>query len=434
MTAEAVRRHLSSACTLALLVTVAVGCGSSRRDTIRIGIYGDCYGPFAGLGITERAEAGADVSFIRRGAEANGPRPSDGVSRITVAGKRVELVLGCDLYRSRTSSLGIARRLVEQQGANILITPDDVPEDGVASLYSPRQPGVAFISTALDPAAHLGPNVFHIAPDNRQVQAGLGAYAFHTLGWRTADIVEEDDPQGYATSAGFIAEFCSLGGTIVGRQRGPATSIDWLRVVRQIPRTADGVVLMTGLASTKGFFARYGRFHSDVRRRVVMTGEAIALGDRPPAGVMVAGPPFSSTDSAWRSYVEAGRAAYPRYGAGFGEPIDLGNYDAVELALAALQRVHGDMSHGEKRFMAALTSIRLQSPAGVVRVDRHHQAVLSNFLSQVEYDPKGSIVLHTVRTVPNVESTFGGYFTPTSPRDSPTQPVCRRGHVPAWAR
>ena len=71
MTTEGMRSHLLVACALALLMTLAAGCGSSRRDTIRIGIYGDCYGPFAGLGITERAEAGADVSFIRRGAKAN---------------------------------------------------------------------------------------------------------------------------------------------------------------------------------------------------------------------------------------------------------------------------------------------------------------------------------------------------------------------------
>ncbi len=78
-------------------------------------------------------------------------------------------------------------------------------------------------------------------------------------------------------------------------------------------------------------------------------------------------------------------------------PSTLGNYDAVELALEALQRVHGDMSHGEKRFMAALTSIRLHTPAGVARVDRHHQAVVSNFLSRVERGPNGAVVLHTVR-------------------------------------
>ena len=40
----------------------------------------------------------------------------------------------------------------------------------------------------------------------------------------------------------------------------------------------------------------------------------------------------------------------------------------------------------------------------------------------------------TVGVVPNVETDFGGYFTRTSPPDSETQPVCRKGHVPAWAR
>jgi branched-chain amino acid transport system substrate-binding protein len=431
MTAEAVRR-VGVALTLALLAAVAAGCGSSRDDTVRIGIYGDCYGPFAAF--TKLAEAGADVALIRRGAKPHGTRPSDGVSAITVAGKRVELVLGCDFYRSRTSGLAIARRLVEQEGADILITASDVPDDGVASLYSPRQPGVAFISTGLDPVRRLGPNVFRVGPDNRQLQAGLGAYAFHTLGWRTADIVEEDDPQGYSSSAGFIAEFCSLGGTIVGRQRGSGTGIDWSRKVRQIPSAADGVVLMTGLASTNGFFPRYGKLHSDVRHRVVMTGQSLALGDQPPAGVMTTGPPLSSSAPAWRGYVQAGRAAYPQYRPAFGETLDIDDYDAVELALEALERVHGDMSHGEKRFMAALTSIRLHTPVGVVRVDRHHQAVVPDFLNQVEKGPNGLDVLRTVRTVRNVESTFGGFFRPTSPRDSRTQPVCRKGHVPPWAR
>jgi len=432
MPAEAVRRRVGVVCTLALLVSVAASCGSGRRDTIRIGIYGDCYGPFPAF--TEQADVGADVSFIRRGAKPNGPRPSDGVSAITVAGKRVELVLGCDLYGSTTSSLAAARRLVEQQGADILVTSYSVPDDSVESLYSPRQPGVAFISTGPDPAARLGPNVFRVAPDLRQLQAGLGAYAFHTLGWRTAATVGENDPNGYGQTAGFIAEFCSLGGTIVRRFWGSATTTDWSRVVRQIPRGVNGVALMTGLASTKSFFSTYGRLHSDVQRRVVMSAEPIVFGDRPPVGVVVSGPPFSWNNPAWRAYLEAVRAAFPRYSGGVGQPGDVNDYDAVELALEALQRVHGDMSHGEKRFMAALTSARLQSPVGVVRVDSHHHAVVPDFLSRVEKGPNGAFVLRTIRTVRNVESTVGGYFTPSSPPDSETQPVCRKGNVPPWAR
>ena len=289
MPAEHARRRLGVVCALALLVAAVAGCGSNRRDTIRIGIYGDCYGPFAAFAV--QADAGADLAFIRHGAKPNGPSPSAGVSAITVAGKRVELVLGCDLYRSHTSSLDTARRLVEQQGVNILVTPYDVPDDSVGSLYAPRQPGVTFISTGLDPAARLGHNVFRVGPDNRQLSAGLGAYAFHTLGWRTAVTVGEDDSNGYGQTAGFVAEFCSLGGTVLRRLWGSSTNKDWSHVVRKIPRAANGVALMTGLASTKSFFAAYGKLHADVQRRVVMGAEPVALGDRPPPGVMVAGHP-----------------------------------------------------------------------------------------------------------------------------------------------
>jgi branched-chain amino acid transport system substrate-binding protein len=420
---------------LVLLASLATGCGSGSdaRDTVRIGIYGDCYGPNAAY--TVQADAGADLAFIRHGAKPNGPSPSDGVSAITVAGKRVELLLGCDLYRSNTSSLAVARRLVEQQGADVLVTPFSVPDDSVASLYPPHQRGVTFISAGLDPAARLGPNVFRITPDNRQLSAGLGAYAFHTLGWRTAVTVGEGDPQGFSQTAGFIAEFCSLGGTIVRRFWGTASTKDWSGVVRQIPRGVDGVALMTALASTKTFFAAYGKLHADVRRRVVMGAEPIVVnGDRPPDGVMVAGPPFAWSNPAWREYKAAVGASFPRYSGNVGQPADVDDYDAVELALETLQRVDGDMSHGEKRFMAALSSVRLRSPLGVVRIDRDRHAVVPDFLSRIERSPTGAFVVRTVQTVPNVESTFGGYFSPTSPRDSRTQPVCRKGHVPTWAR
>ena len=431
MPAEHARRRLGVVCALALLVAAVAGCGSNRRDTIRIGIYGDCYGPFAAFAV--QADAGADLAFIRHGAKPNGPSPSAGVSAITVAGKRVELVLGCDLYRSHTSSLDTARRLVEQQGVNILVTPYDVPDDSVGSLYAPRQPGVTFISTGLDPAARLGHNVFRVGPDNRQLSAGLGAYAFHTLGWRTAVTVGEDDSNGYGQTAGFVAEFCSLGGTVLRRLWGSSTNKDWSHVVRKIPRAANGVALMTGLASTKSFFAAYGKLHADVQRRVVMGAEPVALGDRPPPGVMVAGPPYLWNDPAWLAYLKAGRAALPQYSPGVGAPTDINDYDAVELALEELQRVHGDISHGEKRFMAGLTSARLQSPVGVIRIDPHRQAVTPDFLSRVTYGANGAIALPTVSAVRNVDATFGGYFGPTSPRDSHTQPVCRKGHVPAWA-
>jgi hypothetical protein len=117
-----------------------------------------------------------------------------------------------------------------------------------------------------------------------------------------------------------------------------------------------------------------------------------------------------------------------------GTIFDVYAYDAVELALEALGRVHGDLSGGERSFMAALGSLHSPTPVGPLRLDRNHHQIGSNFLIRVEKGAKGRPVLQTVAVVPNVDASFGGNFTPSSPPDSRTQPVCRKGRVPPWAR
>ena len=123
----------------------------------------------------------------------------------------------------------------------------------------------------------------------------------------------------------------------------------------------------------------------------------------------------------------------PQYHGGVGDN-EVYVYDAVELALKAIERVHGDLSDGERRFMAALTTVHVQTPLGTLRLDRNHDEVGPNFLIRVEKDANGKLMPRTVGVVPDVDDSFGGYFTAASPPDSRTQPVCRKGHVPPWAR
>ena len=84
--------------------------------------------------------------------------------------------------------------------------------------YARRHPQIAFVNGSssaqqLDPA----PNFYSFLYDGAQWMAGVGAYAYHTLGWRTAVTVANSDTFDWAQAAGFDAEFCSLGGTIVKR-------------------------------------------------------------------------------------------------------------------------------------------------------------------------------------------------------------------------
>jgi branched-chain amino acid transport system substrate-binding protein len=410
------------------LALAATSCGSGGKTTIRIGFYGDCYGPW---GYTQNV-AGAELPFVRRGAHLLGGSPSDGVSAITIAGKRVELVVDCDFYGSTKTELSALRRLVEQQHAAVVVTQNYVPDFG-EDFYPPHQPGVAFVSTGLLPAPSR-PNLFRVASNFRQALAGLGTFAYKTLGWRTAATLGEDDFIGYGAAAGFDAEFCSLGGKIVKRLWVQPQATSWAPAVRRIPPGTDGVLFAPNFLATASFFTAYRKLHRDVGRRVVMAGTALARGDRT-VGVTSAGfLPFVWGAPEWNRYLRDFKAAFPDYQGRRGDPADVYAYDAVELTLQAIAASHGDVSHGERHLMAAMRQSHIQTPVGALALDRTQNAVMPNFLLRVRKTAAGKAVVGTVRVLPNVENTFGGYFTPSSPPDSEMQPMCRKGHVPRWAR
>jgi ABC-type branched-subunit amino acid transport system substrate-binding protein len=105
-------------------------------------------------------------------------------------------------------------------------------------------------------------------------------------------------------------------------------------------------------------------------------------------------------------------------------------YDEVEPVLEALRKVHGDTSDGEQELQKALARLHYASPLGPIRLDKRNQAVGSTYLARIRRD--GSY--HQFRVVPNVDETFGGYFTPR-PRTTPGphSPACVKRTPPPWA-
>jgi branched-chain amino acid transport system substrate-binding protein len=95
--------------------------------------------------------------------------------------------------------------------------------------------------------------------------------------------------------------------------------------------------------------------------------------------------------------------------------------------------VGGDVSEGERRFQAALAHVELEAPNGHVRLDGHRQAIAPNYLNRLTLNGKGQLTVRTFETVPDVEQTFGGLFSATSPPPGRTTPPCKRGRPPAWA-
>ena len=98
----------------------------------------------------------------------------------------------------------------------------------------------------------------------------------------------------------------------------------------------------------------------------------------------------------------------------------------VEAALHALARARGTSG---TPFLEALAAVQLDSRFGAVHLDHNRQAIGPSYLSRVT--ARG---MRTVRVVPEVEQTFGGYFTAAGQPPSETSPGCVRRAPPAWAR
>jgi branched-chain amino acid transport system substrate-binding protein len=414
----------------------ASGCGGKGETAVRIGILSDCYGPFSSA--HELIIASAELPLMNRGGKLSGRKPSDGIEGASVAGRSVELVVGC--ITGTEDVLPEARRLVEEDGAQILVGPL-YPEHGlVLREYARARPETTFVIqpsgapelTLTDPA----PNVFRFGADNAQSSAGLGSYAYRELGWRTAATVADDTPYGWGSVAGFVAEFCALGGRIVDREwirlgADPATS------VRRIPRSAEGVYLGAALSPMQGFVRRYSALHHDLARRLL--ANEVLLRDPQIAalvpGLVAAGSLPPQPTAAKQAYIAAFANAFPTIPpASALAPLATPFRDGVEAALQALERVDGDLSRGGRRFRDALARLRIDTPAGQIQLDANRHAIAPNYLSRVTTGAQGKPAITTVKVVPNVEQTFGGYFQPSDPPPSRTSPACRQGNPPPWAR
>ena len=88
------------------------------------------------------------------------------------------------------------------------------------------------------------PNYFRFAPTGAQTTAGLGAYAYRDLGWRRAVIAAEDWYPGWEAAAGFVAEFCALGGSVVERDWYALLGVDARTAALRHAAKADGVLVI----------------------------------------------------------------------------------------------------------------------------------------------------------------------------------------------
>ena len=124
---------------------------------------------------------------------------------------------------------------MEQLGADIMIGPLSGDESIAVANYAKQHPTKTFVdgsAGAQDTTLKVrAPNFFRFNGDGAQWNAGLGDLAYNKLGWKTAAVVADDYSFAWTSAAGFIAEFCAVGGNVTKRVFPPLEH-DRLLVVR----------------------------------------------------------------------------------------------------------------------------------------------------------------------------------------------------------
>jgi branched-chain amino acid transport system substrate-binding protein len=441
------------------LAAIATGCGGDEEgagqtggattggqatgEAIKIGIFANNEGPFAPF--EGQTWGGAMLPLINRGATPVSGDPTKGVENAVIAGHPIEIVYGGS-DATPDKAVEEARRLVEQEKVDILVGPLSGSEGIAVANYSKEQPGITFvngISGAQDTTLKVrSPNFFRFHNDGTQWTAGLGDYAYNTLGWRNVVTIGDDYDFPYSQIAGFVAEFCSIGGNVSKRLWPALGEEDYSSFITQIPEDVDGFFMGVGGTGTVAFVKQYEQLRGNLADRIMggifMTDPVILkeLGNQV-VGVVTAGMTAGdSQESAYLDYSSALDTAYPDLKGTASSVFAYGYYTAMEAIAQGLEQVKGDLSGDQAAFMDALANLELDAPLGTIKLDENRQAIMDNFLQQIVKDNTGDDVpdVKTIKTIPQVDQTFAGAFSPETPSPDRTHPPCKAGTPPPWTK
>ena len=442
---------LAAAVLASALVTAA--SGRTSVAAIRVGILSDCQGAF---GNQYDADIGGAIAAFTQyaGAKPKDPnKPSAGMTGGSVAGHPLQIVgFGCSNDRADTA-IKETKRLMEQLHADVMIGPLSGDEAVAVSHYANAHPSKTFINGTAgsqDPTLQIHPpNFFRFNGDGAQWNAGIGDIAYHKLGWRKAAIIMDDYSFGWTSAAGMIADFCAVGGQIVKRVFPPLNTTDYSSYVRQLPppNQVDGYFWVVGgsgtVPSLKAFQQAYGPLNA---KKVIgnlffsVTGnfEQVApqvsgayTGGFGTPGTDYKGPAalkyVSDQQKIWKQIPPLG----PMNTANAFNGFYFNYYKAAWALVKGLSAVKGDISTSQKPLQAALSKVTLNTPFGVVNLDQNHQATEGEWTYQIIAKP-GETAVKTVQFIPNVNQSFGGIFSRSSPPPGRSQPPCKKANLP-WA-
>jgi branched-chain amino acid transport system substrate-binding protein len=421
--------------------------GGGGGGTVKVGFLSDCEGTFGSF--FEPTAAGFNQALIdAAGAKPSGEKPSDGLTGATVAGKDIEIVgYGC-ADETADKAIEETRRLVEQEGADILVGPLSGDEGIAVANYAKEHPDKTFINGiagAQDSTLKVqAPNFFRYHPDGAQWSAGLGDYAFNELGWKRAAIIGDDYSFPYTSLSGFVAEYCAIGGQITKRIWAPLGEKDYSSYISQIPDDIDGLYVGIGGSGLINFVKQYrqqvGELDTDRMMGNVFWDDPLVLkevGNDLVGGITSGMTAADSDDAEVTAYLDRLRGSYGDEIAGTGPSVfTYGYYTAGRALVKGLEAVDGDVSD-QKPLQDALADVSLsgeEAPYGDVTLDENRQAISDVYVKRIVKDKTGDGVadVETFRRIPEVDQTFAGAFSPETPAPDRQNPKCEKRDAPPW--
>src|SRR5690606_5451258 len=143
-------------------------------------------------------------------------------------------------------------------GANVIIGPLSGDEGIAVAEYAKEHPDLTVLSGISGSQEQTlqvqAPNFFRFFGDGAIWNAGLGDILHNQEGWDDVAVIADDYSFGHTSAAGFIADFCGVGGNVTARVFPPLGTTDYSPYIAQLPGPAevDGCFWALGGTGTPG--------------------------------------------------------------------------------------------------------------------------------------------------------------------------------------
>ena len=405
--------HKGIGLSVAVALTATFGASAAyAADKLKVGVTATLEGTYTVLG--EDGMRGYELAVDAHGGKAGG--------------REIETIVG-STDASPDSAVRAAKKLVEQDKVDVLISPLSGAEGIAIRDYSKTQPQITVINagsgaletTYGDPSAGItpSPTFYRFNLDGAQWHAGLGNYIYNTKHYKKIATIAEDYAFTYTQVMGLTVEYCKAGGQITKRIWVPLGTKDFASYIPQLlSEDVDAIYLGLGGADAVNFLNQYQQAGGNAKLvgGSIMVDQTV-LSSKGKAKEALIGTPSSSgladndPNPKWQAFVKAYRehAKTGYFKNAFTTPslLAISYYDNASAMFNALDEVHGDLSDGNKKFRNALQHMVLDAPNGKITLDENRQAIGTNFITEVAKDAKGDLYAKLVKTIPNVQQRLG---------------------------